>query len=179
MDEVLTLNFDGGSRGNPGPAGIGVVVSASDGTPLVTLGRFIGHATNNVAEYMALIVSMEEAKKLGATATVSSGPNALREIMEWTEGRGADAVFEAVGIPATVDLAVRAARKGGAVTLVGNVAPKIDFLLQAAVTRELTLHGSCASRGEYPAALEMMARGALKPDALLSAVAPLAESLAI
>ena len=49
MHEVLTIEFDGGSRGNPGPAGIGVVVRAEDGTALVTLGRFIGHATNNVA----------------------------------------------------------------------------------------------------------------------------------
>jgi ribonuclease HI len=63
MDETLTLEFDGGSRGNPGPAGIGVVVRAKDGTPLVTLGRFIGRATNNVAEYKALITAMEEAKK--------------------------------------------------------------------------------------------------------------------
>ena len=66
MDETLTLQFDGGSRGNPGPAGIGVVIRANDGTPLVTLGRFIGRATNNVAEYTALITGLEEAKKLGA-----------------------------------------------------------------------------------------------------------------
>src|SRR4051794_34198865 len=61
MDEVLTLEFDGGSRGNPGPAGIGVVVRAADGTALMTLGRFIGKCTNNVAEYRALITAMEEA----------------------------------------------------------------------------------------------------------------------
>ena len=65
MDEVITLQFDGGSRGNPGPAGIGVVLRAADQTPLVTLGRFIGAATNNVAEYQALILALEEAKKLG------------------------------------------------------------------------------------------------------------------
>jgi ribonuclease HI len=52
--EIITLEFDGGSRGNPGPAGIGIVVRAGDRTPLVTLGRFIGRATNNVAEYRAL-----------------------------------------------------------------------------------------------------------------------------
>lgn len=66
MKEMLTLEFDGGSRGNPGPAGIGVVVRAADGTPLVTLGRFIGRATNNVAEYRALIASLEQARSLGA-----------------------------------------------------------------------------------------------------------------
>ena len=77
MDETLTLEFDGGSRGNPGPAGIGVVVRAQDGTPLVTLGRFIGRATNNVAEYRALITAMEEAKKLGAKRIVIRGDSEL------------------------------------------------------------------------------------------------------
>jgi len=77
MDETLTLQFDGGSRGNPGPAGIGVVVSAADGTPLVTLGRFIGRATNNVAEYRALITVMEEALKLGAKNIVIRGDSEL------------------------------------------------------------------------------------------------------
>ncbi|MGB7158770.1 MAG: ribonuclease HI family protein [Tepidisphaeraceae bacterium] len=77
MNETLTLQFDGGSRGNPGPAGIGVVVSASDGTPLVTLGRFIGKATNNVAEYRALITAMQEALKLGATRILIRGDSEL------------------------------------------------------------------------------------------------------
>jgi ribonuclease HI len=66
MDETLTLEFDGGARGNPGPAGIGVVIRAADGTPLVTIGKPIGHATNNVAEYKALILALEKARQLGA-----------------------------------------------------------------------------------------------------------------
>jgi ribonuclease HI/predicted RNA-binding Zn-ribbon protein involved in translation (DUF1610 family) len=77
MDEMLTLEFDGGSRGNPGPAGIGVVVRAKDGTPLVTLGKFIGRATNNVAEYKALIMAMEEAQKLGAKKIQIRGDSEL------------------------------------------------------------------------------------------------------
>src|SRR5215207_5937915 len=64
MDEVITLEFDGGSRGNPGPAGIGVVLRSQDGTPLVTLGRFIGRATNNVAEYRALITGLQKAREM-------------------------------------------------------------------------------------------------------------------
>jgi ribonuclease HI len=77
MNETLTLEFDGGSRGNPGPAGIGVVVRAADETPLITLGRYIGKATNNVAEYRALITAMEEAKKLGATKVKIRGDSEL------------------------------------------------------------------------------------------------------
>jgi ribonuclease HI len=77
MDEQITLEFDGGSRGNPGPAGIGVVLRAADGTTLVTLGRFIGRATNNVAEYRALITALEEAQKLGAKKIQIRGDSEL------------------------------------------------------------------------------------------------------
>src|SRR5215468_4172198 len=76
-NEILTLQFDGGSRGNPGPAGIGVVIRAADKTTLVTLGRFIGIATNNVAEYRALITGLQEAKKLGAKRVVIRGDSEL------------------------------------------------------------------------------------------------------
>jgi L-iditol 2-dehydrogenase len=116
------------------------------------------------------------AAKFGATQTINSGTqDALGAINNLTHGHGADVSFEAVGVTATVDLALRCLRKGGAATLVGNVAPKIEFPLQIAVTRELTVHGSCASRGEYPACLDMLARGALNAEPLISATAPLAE----
>ena len=77
MKERLTLQFDGGSRGNPGPAGTGSVVLAEDGTPLVTLGRYIGRATNNVAEYRALITAIQEAEKLGAEHILIRGDSEL------------------------------------------------------------------------------------------------------
>src|SRR6266436_3424068 len=77
MDELITLEFDGGSRGNLGPAGIGVVLRAGDGTPLVTLGKFIGRATNNVAEYKALVTALVEAKKLGAKSITIRGDSEL------------------------------------------------------------------------------------------------------
>lgn len=117
---------------------------------------------------------LTQAAALGAQATINSATNdALAEILRLTDGVGADHVFEAVGVAATVDLAVRGARKGGAVTLVGNVAPKVELPLQIVVTRELSLFGSCASAGEYPACLAAMARGAISATPLLSAVAPL------
>ncbi|HXR06042.1 MAG TPA: galactitol-1-phosphate 5-dehydrogenase [Candidatus Acidoferrum sp.] len=128
-----------------------------------------------------MVVDLEEerlalAKKLGATDVIkAAGGNAAGEILKLTEGRGADAAFEAAGVTATVELALGCLRKGGRATLVGNVSPRIEFPLQTAVTRELAMHGSCASRGEYPAALEMMGRGALQAGPLISAAAPLAE----
>jgi ribonuclease HI len=76
-NDTITLEFDGGSRGNPGPAGIGVVLRAGDGTPLVTLGRPIGRATNNVAEYRALITALEKAQELGARKLVIRGDSEL------------------------------------------------------------------------------------------------------
>ena len=116
------------------------------------------------------------AKSLGADDTVSSANgSALEEINQLTNGRGADVAFEAVGVAATVDLAIRCVRKGGQVTLVGNVSPKVELPLQVAVTRELTLNGTCASSGEYPGCLDMMARGSIQAAPLLSAVAPLSE----
>lgn len=62
----LVVTVDGGSRGNPGPAAIGVVVSRPDGAVLDELGERIGVATNNVAEYRALLRGLERAAALGA-----------------------------------------------------------------------------------------------------------------
>jgi len=100
------------------------------------------------------------------------------EVFDRTDGRGADLVFEVVGLAPATQTAVACLRKGGQLTLVGNLAATIDFPLQAAVTRELTLRGSCASSGEYPACLALMARGAIRVEPLISAAAPLAEGAA-
>jgi len=62
----LVIHVDGGSRGNPGPAAIGVVLSAPDGTTVDELGERIGVATNNVAEYQALLRGVQHAAQLGA-----------------------------------------------------------------------------------------------------------------
>ncbi|HVV73555.1 MAG TPA: galactitol-1-phosphate 5-dehydrogenase [Verrucomicrobiae bacterium] len=117
------------------------------------------------------------ARQCGATHTLHSSV-AAEAIRELTGGRGADFAFEAVGLSGTVELALRCLRKGGTATLVGNVAPKVEFPLQVAVTRELSIHGSCASRGEYPACLDMLARGALQAEPLISAKASLSDGAA-
>jgi len=64
--KAVTIYTDGASRGNPGDAGIGVVVAAEDGTILREIGEYIGKTTNNVAEYSALIRGLREAIDLGA-----------------------------------------------------------------------------------------------------------------
>jgi ribonuclease HI len=63
----LTINTDGGARGNPGPAGIGVVIKNEAGEIIYRHGGYIGEGTNNTAEYKALIKALEEAYNLGGT----------------------------------------------------------------------------------------------------------------
>jgi ribonuclease HI len=62
----VVVNVDGGARGNPGPAAIGVVVSEPDGTVIDEVAERIGVATNNVAEYRAVLKGIERAQALGA-----------------------------------------------------------------------------------------------------------------
>jgi len=116
------------------------------------------------------------ARKLGADAVLNPAEcDVPGEIFRLTGNRGADVALEAVGIGATVTCAVESVRKGGAVTLVGNTTPKIEFPLQWVVTRELRLQGSCSIRGEYEAVLALMEKGRIDPGAVLSATAPLSE----
>ncbi|CAN5662284.1 hypothetical protein BH24ACT26_BH24ACT26_01590 [soil metagenome] len=62
-----TLHTDGGARGNPGPAGIGVVLTGDDGAVVAEIARGLGEATNNVAEYSALIAGLELALEHGVS----------------------------------------------------------------------------------------------------------------
>lgn len=66
MTDNIRVYTDGGARGNPGPAGIGVVICDLEGNVLQEHGETIGETTNNVAEYTAVIVALEMAKNLGA-----------------------------------------------------------------------------------------------------------------
>ena len=115
---------------------------------------------------------------LAAGATDSINPkavNAVEAIRELTDGTGADVALECVGATEPIATAIDGVRKGGAVTLVGNVSPKIELPLQSVVSRQIRVQGSCASNGEYPACIEMMSRGAIQVGTLISAVAPLEE----
>jgi len=117
---------------------------------------------------------LELARSLGATGTFNSrSVSPVQEIQQLTGGRGADVALECVGAPATVKLAIDVVRKGAAVTLVGNISPTVEIGLQSVVTRQIRLQGSCASSGEYPACISLIARGAIRVEPLLSAVAPL------
>jgi ribonuclease HI len=81
----LTVNVDGGARGNPGPAAIGVVVRNDDGAVVEQVGETIGTATNNVAEYRALLRGLELAAAHGADEVELIGDSEL--IVRQIEGR--------------------------------------------------------------------------------------------
>lgn len=63
----VRIATDGAARGNPGPAGVGVVISDPDGRVLAEIATYLGERTNNQAEYQALIAGLEKALAMGAT----------------------------------------------------------------------------------------------------------------
>jgi L-iditol 2-dehydrogenase len=119
------------------------------------------------------------ARRLGATAAInSSSASPAAAIRQMTAGRGADAAFEVVGLSSTVGGALDCVRKGGRVTLVGNLEARVELPLQAVVTRELTLIGSCASAGEYPVSLNLICSGKVDVASFISATPSLDEGAA-
>jgi L-iditol 2-dehydrogenase len=116
------------------------------------------------------------ARRLGATAILKAdSADPAEAVRRLSGGRGVDAAFEVVGVASTVKAAVACVRKGGSVTLVGNLEPKVELPLQAVVTRQITLIGTCASAGEYPECLDLIAKGSVNVTEFISAAAPLEE----
>jgi L-iditol 2-dehydrogenase len=116
------------------------------------------------------------AEKLGADRTIlASGNSVTEEILRETDGNGVDIVLEAVGREETIVAAIDCTRKGGTVSLVGNISPHIQLPLQKVVSRQIRLQGSCASAGEYQQAINLIASGTIKVDSLITAVAPLSD----
>ncbi len=117
---------------------------------------------------------LEIAKTLGADHTFNAKTSDVAaEVRKLTGGRGVDVAIEVVGATPTVRTAIDSTRKGGAVTLVGNLAPDVELPLQSVVTREISVYGSCASNGEYPECIEYLRRGDIKVDPLITGTSSL------
>jgi L-iditol 2-dehydrogenase len=117
---------------------------------------------------------LQRAKSIGADDTLQlSGDELVKEVLRRTQGRGVDLVLEAVGREETIAASIASVRKGGTVTLIGNISPEVKIPLQVVVSRQIRLQGSCASSGEYPQAMELLASGKIKVQPLITAVAPL------
>ncbi|HSB77889.1 MAG TPA: galactitol-1-phosphate 5-dehydrogenase [Candidatus Methylomirabilis sp.] len=131
-----------------------------------------------------IVLDMKEdrlavARQLGAHVTINPTKGDVAEQMRKAVGRpDVDVAFEAVGNEAAVKLAIDLTKLGGNVTLIGNVTPKIQVNLQDIVSHEVTIRGSCAIAGEYPACLNLMAQGRLQVKPFISRVMPLAEGKA-
>jgi L-iditol 2-dehydrogenase len=144
------------------------------------IGLLVVEAVRRAGATRVLAVDVDEtrlalARQLGATATIQAGSDAVAQILDHTAGRGADLAIECVGAQASIHTAISGVRKGGSVVLVGNVAPSVDLPLQEVVTRQIRLQGSCASSGEYPLVIDLMAAQEIRVESLISAVAPLSE----
>ncbi len=114
------------------------------------------------------------AKELGADAALISNdevPAKVRKIVGNDDG--ADLAVEVVGFGPTINLAIDSVKKGGSIACIGNLKAEVPFPLQAVVTRELSVYGSCACAGEYDEAIQSIASGDIKVEPLISAVADL------
>jgi L-iditol 2-dehydrogenase len=115
------------------------------------------------------------AKELGASQTLNASEPDFAARLAALSSAGVDVALEAVGTNQTVAVAIDSVRKGGAVTLVGNVTPDVNLPLQKVVSRQIRLQGSCACAGEYPKAVELLANGSIRVKPLISAISPLEE----
>lgn len=175
MIEPVSIAIHAIQRVKINPTDTAVVVGAG------MIGLFIIQALRWAGAKQIIAVDLAEnrlklAKELGAThALKSDACDVPAEVAKLTGGNGADIAIEVVGISPTLMLALATLRRGGSAVLVGNLAPKTDFPLQAMVTKEITLYGSCSSCGEYPLCLDLIAQGHIRVEPMISAVASLDE----
>lgn len=145
------------------------------------IGLFLIQVLSNseVGQIIAIDIDdqkLDLARQFGANLTLNPIKHDVqKEVQKVTENRGADVVFEAVGNTESLNLAIDSVRKGGTVTLIGNLASEVQFPLQSVVTRQIRIQGSCAIAGEYRMVLKMMQKGLIDIGPMLSATAPLSE----
>jgi L-iditol 2-dehydrogenase len=116
------------------------------------------------------------AERLGADVAIDAGADDVgQRVRDATDGAGADAVIEAVGISATVAQSIAAARTGGHVTWIGNSEPSVNVPMQDVVTREITIRGAYGADDEFAAAAEALAERHIDVRPLIEHRAPLAD----
>jgi L-iditol 2-dehydrogenase len=138
--------------------------------------QLLKQAGCNVIAVDMLQEKLDMAEKAGAGVCLNTRTDDVPgEIRRLTQNRGADVAFEAVGITPTIKSAIESLRKGATLVLVGNMSPEVEFPLQKVVTQEISVKGSCAINGEYPAVLDLISIGKVIVDSMISVVAPLSE----
>jgi L-iditol 2-dehydrogenase len=177
--EAVSVAVHGVSRRVPAADETAVVIgSGMIGVLIVQVLRAKGAANVIAVDVDARKLAL--ARRMGAAHTIDASqcdvPAAVREL---TGGRGADVSFEVVGNTGTLLSAIRCLRKGGATVLVGNLAPRVELPLQEVVSREIDVLGSCASSGEIPESIELLASRAVDVDPIISLTAPLDDAPAL
>ena len=177
--EPLTIALHAVTLGDAGPQTRSAVVVGAGTIGLAVVAALKARGVSRIAAIDMDATRLEQARRLGATAIFIAGEDAGRQTAEWgnssADTDGADLVVEAVGATASVQTAIAAVTRGGTVVLVGNVSPTIELPLQAVVTRQIRLQGSCASAGCSPEAIRLVASRQVDLSAFVSRVAPLDE----
>ncbi|MBL9154292.1 MAG: galactitol-1-phosphate 5-dehydrogenase [Verrucomicrobiales bacterium] len=171
--EPISIALHGVNRLPLRPGDSAVVVGAG------LIGLLVIQALKAKGAGLVIAVDIDEkrlalAKELGADHALISGDTVPAQVRELVgNGDGADVALEVVGFGPTMKIAVESVRKGGSISCVGNLKAEVPFPLQAVVTRELNVFGSCASAGEYAEAVKAVAEGTIRVEPLISAVADL------
>ena len=173
LTEAVSIAVHAVNRHVPAPGETAVVVGAGM-IGLLTIQVLKVKGVRTIVAVDVDARKLELARRMGAAQTVNATagdvPAAVTDI---TGGRRADAAFEVVGHRDTVAQAIRSVRKGGTVVLIGNLSPTVELPLQSVVTREISVLGSCGSNGEIPECVDLLARGAIDVDPIISLKAPL------
>ena len=177
MLEAVSVALHGVAvSGMKGEETVLVIGAGMIGLLLLQAARHTGYGAARVLVSDIDPTRLKLAAELGAEETfLASGPALTDAVLSRTEGRGVDIVLEAVGRDETIATGIDCVRKGGTVTLVGNISPHVDLPLQKVVSRQIRLQGSCASAGEYPEAMDLIAAGKIQVASLITAVAPLTD----
>jgi len=156
------------------------VVVGAGGVGLVAMQAFRLKGAGKVIVTDLSQPRLDLARELGADVVISArDPDLLERLRAATGPEGADVVVEAVGVSDTVNTALEITRKAGALTLIGNVAPRVEIGLQSIVTREISLYGVCASNGEFPDCVDLVASERICVDPLISETARLEDGQAV
>ena len=176
MIEPLSVAFHAANMAADHPIGASaaVVGCGKIGMLLIQTLRMFGFGT--IIAVKRSSNQQELIKELGADFCLCTSDDDVQEkVRQITNGQGVDYVFEAAGSETTVNLSIEICKRNGQIILVGNSAPKVSVPLQAIVTKQLHIAGSCASAGEYPACLDAIARNLINVDLLIGNRAPLSD----
>ncbi len=155
--------------------GSSAVVIGAGMIGILAVQAFRAYGCNQVIAVDLEQSKLDMARQMGASESfLASDPDLIAKLTSAT-GVGPDIAVEAVGAEKPLLTAINCVRRGGTVTLIGNLAPVVQIPLQTVVTKQIRLQASCASAGEYQECIDLMELGVIRVDPLISVVAPLIE----